>query len=420
MAIQIKNLSGLASTASRENALTIISAGLAAVATTDVLKRQVKLNGSTLTIKNHAVNLDDFKRMFLIGIGKAASEAALFLENILGERITAGVVLDLKTERYNRLQSYAAHHPRPSSENIAASKKIVELARNISPSDLVLMIVSGGGSAMMCWPETECDDSIKLYDAFLKTGGNIRELNTVRKHISGLKGGGLAKLFYPAKILGLIFCDIAGNHYDEVASGPTYQDKTTLSDAENVIKKYRLPELKLNETSKEEKYFANVTNIPLVSNETALKAMAEKAAELGLKPTIVSAAIADPATATIAAFRETPLNYNAILGGGEISVTVKQGGGTGGRNLILALEFASALKPGETFVSLASDGLDNSDTAGAIVDSQTIVNAQKLGLDYRVHLEKMDSYDFFLKTGDLIFSGPTGANVADLMLLLRE
>lgn len=420
MAIRIKNLDELASTASRKKALAIISAGLAAVATTNVLKRQIKLSGSTLTIKNHAVNLDDFKRIFLIGIGKAASEAALFLENILGDKITAGVVLDLKTERYDRLQSYVAHHPRPSSENIAASQKIVELASGISPSDLVIVIVSGGGSAMLCWPETECDDSIKLYDAFLKTGGNIRELNTVRKHISGLKGGGLAKLFYPARVLGLIFCDIAGNHYDEVASGPTYQDKTTLSDAENIIKKYRLPELKLNETPKEEKYFANITNIPLVSNETALKAMAEKAMELGLKPTVVSAAVANPVPATIAAFRETPLDYNAILGGGEISVAVKQSGGTGGRNLLLALEFAGSLKPGETFISLASDGLDNSDAAGAIVDGQTLTAAQKLGLDRRSYLEKMDPYDFFLKTGDLIFSGPTGANVADLMLLLRE
>ncbi|MEK7609411.1 MAG: DUF4147 domain-containing protein [Patescibacteria group bacterium] len=420
MAIKIKNSNQLAVTASRKNALAIISAGLAAVATTDVLKKQLNLNGPMLTVKNHAVNLDDYKRVFLIGIGKAANEAALFLESILGNKITDGVVLDLKTERYDRLQSYAVHHPRPSSENIAASKKIVELSRGISSSDLVLAVVSGGGSAMLCWPETECDDSIKLYDAFLRTGGNIRELNTVRKHISGLKGGGLAQLFYPARILGFIFCDIAGNHYDEVASGPTYLDKTTLADAEDVIRKYSLPELKLNETPKEERYFANITNIPLVSNETALKAMTEKAAELGLKPTVVSAAITAAAPTAAAAFREVSPNYNAVLGGGEIAVAVKQSDGTGGRNQLLALEFASSLKPGETFVSLASDGLDNSDAAGAIVDGQTLVTAQKLGLDYRVYLEKIDPYDFFLKTGDLIFSGPTGANVADLMLLLRE
>ena len=338
----------------------------------------------------------------------------------MGNKITDGVVLDLKTERYDRLQSYAVHHPRPSSENIAASKKIVELAHGISSSDLVLAVGAGGGSAMLCWPETECDDSIKLYDAFLKTGGSIRELNTVRKHISGLKGGGLAQLFYPARILGFIFCDIAGNHYDEVASGPTYLDKTTLADAEDVIRKYSLPELKLNETPKEERYFANITNIPLVSNETALKAMTEKAAELGLKPTVVSAAITAAAPTAAAAFREVSPNYNAVLGGGEIAVAVKQSDGTGGRNLLLALEFASSLKPGETFVSLASDGLDNSDAAGAIVDGKTLATAQKLGLDYRVYLEKIDPYDFFLKTGDLIFSGPTGANVADLMLLLRE
>ncbi|MEK7077782.1 MAG: MOFRL family protein, partial [Patescibacteria group bacterium] len=117
---------------------------------------------------------------------------------------------------------------------------------------------------------------------------------------------------------------------------------------------------------------------------------------------------------------EVSPNYNAVLGGGEIAVAVKQSDGTGGRNQLLALEFASSLKPGETFVSLASDGLDNSDAAGAIVDGQTLVTAQKLGLERRIYLEKLDPYDFFLKTGDLIFTGPTGANVADLMLLLRE
>ncbi|MEK7629742.1 MAG: DUF4147 domain-containing protein [Patescibacteria group bacterium] len=417
---QIQNFESLATSPLRQKALEIINSGLTAVATEQVLKENVTLEGNILTIKNNTFNLSEFNRLIFIGLGKAAGESALFFDKLLDSKISAGVVLDLKEVNCQYIKSYKTDHPRPSAENIIASQKIVDLAKNISEKDLVITVVSGGGSAMLCWPAEECEQSIKLYDSFLKTGGNIKELNTIRKHTSQIKGGGLAKLFYPAKIVGLIFSDISGDNYNKVASGPTFLDNSSVEDAQKILDEYKITDITLTETPKEGKYFTNVLNINFISNKTALEKMKETAEKLGFSTTILSSSVYEDADETINNFKKITGNKKAIIAGGEISITITSSGGKGGRNQYIAVKYTPLINEGEVFISVASDGLDNSDAAGAIVDKTTIEKAKNKELDHKIYLKSYDTYDFFKGTGDLIFTGPTGANVADLMLLLVD
>ncbi len=416
----IKNIEELSTSPLRKKALEIINSGLSAVDTQKVLKENITLNGDILTIKNNVFDLNNFDRLIFIGLGKAASEAALFFDSTLGSKINEGVVLDLKEVNCQYIKSYETDHPRPSAKNIVASQKIVDLANNISEKDLVIIVVSGGGSAMLCWPAEECEQSINLYDSFLKTGGNIEELNTIRKHTSQIKGGGLVKLFYPAKIISLIFSDIPGENYNKVASGPTFLDESSVEDAQNILNKYQITNIKLNETPKEKKYFTNVININFISNKTALEKMKETAENLGFETIIMSSSIYETAEETINDFKKQSSPKKAIIAGGEISVTVTGSGGKGGRNQYMALKYAPIINDGEIFISIASDGLDNSDAAGVIVDKTTMEKAREKEMNSEIYLKSYDTYNFFKKTNDLIFTGPTGANVADLMLLLIE
>ena len=417
----IKNYNEIATTPARKMALALVSAGLDAIETKSIIDKSVSLTGDILRVKDMEINLAEYGQIFIVGFGKAATEAALALENILGDKITEGAVIGLFHQaNFKKIRGFVGTHPKPSEENVAASQAIVDLAQGITEKDLVIVVVSGGGSAMLCWPETEREQSQKLYDDFLSTGGNIQELNTVRKHISMVKGGGLAKLFYPAKIVGLIFCDIPGNKYFDVASGPTFKDTATVVEAQNVLDKYGLSGFTLNETEKDDKYFANVTNIPLVSNETALAAMAEKAKLLGFTTKIFSSEIYEPAEETIKKMiaclsEETDL----VLAGGEIRLVIEKAVDKSGRNQFMALTALGLIKEKQLFISLASDGIDNADAAGAIADELTIKKYKELNLALEKYLVSHDTYNFFSSTSDLIFTGPTGANVADLMLLLK-
>jgi len=416
----IKNLDELEKNSNWKPALEIVKAGLSAIETKKVVENLVKLDGETLKIKDLEINLSKFKRIKVIGFGKASSEAGLALEKVLGSKISGGAVIDIKSAECSYIENLIGTHPHPSIQNVSATKRIIELAEDSNEDDLVLVIVSGGGSALLCWPEAECAQGESLYSQFLKVGGTIEELNVVRKHLSALKGGGLAKMLYPAKVVGLIFCDIPGDSIEEVASGPTFKDKTTQKDAEVILEKYRLTGFELNQTPKEDKYFEKVTNISLVSNIDALNAMSRKAEEFGLKAEIISAEIYDLPEVTINNFENHLSENKVVFGGGEIRLLVEGNEGSGGRCVQLALAVLPQLKEGDVFVAIASDGLDNSDRAGAIVDVNTLKKAEELGLNYEEYLKKCDSYNFLKATGNLIFTGQTGANVSDLMLWIRK
>ncbi len=416
----INNWDALATTPARRQALEVMEAGLEAIDTERAIRSSVSLQGETLRIGDTEVDLARFKRIRIVGFGKASCAAAAALEQVLGARIKDGIVIDVVSAKCEFIKTYVGTHPRPSEENVLAARDIVAMAQEVSEDDLVLVIVSGGGSALLCWPQSECDQGQRLYGEFLKAGGTITELNTVRRHISSLKGGGLAKLFYPARIIGLLFCDVPGDKCEQVASGPTYRDNSTMDDARSILDKYGINGMELMETPKDEQFFKNVTNVMLVSNTMALDAMAEKGKALGFSPVILSSALYDAPGQVIEKMMGELDGHKLVLAGGEPSIIVEGNDGSGGRNTYLAMSAVPHMREGMVFASVGSDGMDNSDAAGGIVDAQTVVRMRERGLDIDKHLKHFDSYRFLQQTGDLLFTGPTGANVSDLMLLMRS
>jgi glycerate-2-kinase len=418
----IKNFNKLATTPNRKVALEIAEAGLDAISTEKVVDSSISLIRNFLFVKGKGFNLAKFKKIKVVGFGKSSGEAARALEKILGPRIERGAVIGLHKVKCDYLKTFAGTHPRPSEINIKAGQKIYEIIKNSSADDLIIVLVSGGGSALLCYPENECEQGAKLYDAFLKTGKTRIKMNTVWKHLSLFKGGGLAKIAYPATVIGLIFSDVPGNNFENVASGPTYRDKTTIADAQKIITENNLGNFDLVETPKEDKYFEKVHNFVLVSNKTAVEAMAKKGKDLGFQTKVVSTELYNEVDETLKKIFSAQKDNFVILAAGEPSIKVKNKNGKGGRNLHLGLEAIrmKMIDPNSVFISLASDGLDNSDVAGAVVDKNTIAKAEKLNLSAKDYSERFDSYPFFQKTGDLIITGPTGANVSDLMILLTK
>jgi glycerate-2-kinase len=321
------------------------------------------------------------------------------------------------------IETFKGSHPRPTQDNVVPGQRIYEILKDSTEEDLVIVLVSGGGSALLCYPESEYTEGAKLYDAFLQAGKTINEINTVRKHLSMLKGGGLAKVAYPATIIGIIFSDVPGDNFQNVASGSTYKDDTTVTDAEKIIKENNLGEYNLIETPKEDKYFENVKNFVLVSNNIAVEAMENKAQDLGFETNIVSTDLYDEVNDSLAKIFSNKETNKVSLAAGEPKVKVTHSTGKGGRNLhmgLVALQNNLIKDENSVFISFASDGMDNTDMAGAIVDMETIKKAESLGLNVKEYAENFDSYNFFTKTGDLIHTGPTDANVSDLMILLKN
>ena len=297
----------------------------------------------------------------------------------------------------------------------------MELSKRISDKDLVIVVVSGGGSALLCWPMEECKQANRLYEDFLKTGGDIKELNTIRKHLSLLKGGGLAKQLYPATVIGLIFSDVPGDNFEYIASGPTYKDVTTILDAQAILDKYGLTDYTLNETPNDDKYFERVTNIPMVSNLEALEAMKAKAASFGVKAEILSSEMYGDPHQIVHSFLKEIEPGGMVLAGGEPKAIITKPSGTGGRCQRLAIEMLPHLTETDIFAAFASDGLDNSPDDGVIEDWQTVQTVKSNKIDLETFKNNWDSLGFYTETGnELIETGPTQANVSDLMIMYRK
>jgi len=418
----IKNFDELATTPNRKIALEIVEAGFDAISTEKIVNSSVSLAGNFLFIKGKEYNLTKFKEIKIVGFGKSSCEAALALEKILGSRIKEGVVIGLHKVVCEYIETFAGTHPKPSKSNIEAGRKIYEILDQSQKDDLIIVIVSGGGSALLSYPESEVCQGAKLYDAFLKCGKTITEINNVRKHLSLLKGGGLAKAAYPATIIGLVFSDVPGDIFEDVASGPTYKDKTTIADAKKIIAENNLGEFDLIETPKEDNYFDNVSNFVLISNKTAVEAMAKKAQEFNLKADVVSTDLYDEIEKALEKIFTAKKENVVVLAAGEPSIIVGKGEGKGGRNLHMGLQAIKnkMIDKDSVFISFASDGMDNSDVAGAIIDKNTIEKIEKLGLNIDNYLDSFNSYSIFQKSGDMIITGPTDANVSDLMILLTK
>jgi len=428
----IKNKEELSTNSLRKNALDILERGYQSVLTEKILSKNISLNNGILKIKNEKYNLNDYKKIFVVAFGKCSNQSALFIEDILGDRITEGVILDVKSAKFKKLESKKGTHPLPSNQNAKAASLIKNILSKAKEDDLVLVFVSGGGSALLCSPAdgVSCDFLEEVNQDLMNKGVSIGETNIIRKHLSEIKGGFFAKLAYPAKLVSVIFSDVPGDDISVVASGPTVRDLTTKEDAQMILEAYSLdeePKTSLSEaysflveTPKEEKYFENVDNILLMTNKTALEAMDKKAEELGYNSLVESFDIQGEARKlSVKLTNENYLANSCRIFGGETTVQII-GTGKGGRNQEFTLASLENLSADTLVLAAASDGVDNSDVAGAFVDYELFQKMQKEGLNWREYLDNNNSYEFFEKMGTQIKTGKTGINVADFYLILKK
>jgi glycerate 2-kinase len=433
----------------RNDAMSIFDAGLKAADPVSAIFRHVSLAGDTLEVGGKRYDLARCTGIYAVGAGKASAKMAQAMEQILGRRLSGvvnvkyGHAVPLKVVKVNE-----AGHPVPDAAGVPGTLEIVRLLERCDERSLVLFLLSGGGSALLPCPADglTLEDKQHATQVLLDCGATIQEINAVRKHISRVKGGRLAKVAYPATVVSLILSDVVGDALDSIASGPTVPDSSTFADCLHVIEKYRIQEKipptvrlhlkrgakgELEETPKPgNPVFQRVQNFIVGSNRLALSAAKEKAEALGYHGLILSSLIQGEAREAAgfhaAIGKETletgnPVSRPAcIISGGETTVTIR-GNGLGGRNQEFALAAALGIAGSQGIVVLSggTDGTDGpTDAAGAIVDGTTIARAKDKGLDAEEHLQANDSYHFFRELEDLLVTGPTFTNVMDLRLVL--
>ncbi len=410
----------------RQDAARIFEAGLQAIDTKAAVANTVLRVGDTLKVGVMSYNLKDYDHVYVIAIGKAAYDASVALERVLGSRLTDGIALDVKSGPLKRMKSIAGTHPLPSVGNMRATGEIMGLMKQVDHTDLVIAVISGGGSALLCWPhQLKCGQLAELTDALMRAGATIQELNTVRKHLSEVQGGQLARLAHPATVLGLVFSDVPGDDLGMIASGPTVLDQTTVEDAQRIVKHYGLEKqcgldgCEWRETPKDPLYFSSVTNHLVVSNRVALEAMQKEAKRLGYRVRVYSHTLTGEAREVGVLLAALPKTGECVLATGETTVTVK-GTGVGGRNQELALGALSVVQDGVLVASCASDGVDHSLAAGAFVDAEVYKKASRLNIDVEKALSTNSSFALCKRLGIQYKTGMTGANVSDLMLAIRK
>lgn len=420
----IKNFEFLAANKLRKDALEIAEAAFESIDTETVIRESVKVTNGVLEIKGRQFHLKKFEHIYLIGVGKAAFAAGKTLEKILGNYITDGIVLDIQAGKMKKLKSLVGTHPLASQKNVLATKEIISLLKKAGKDDLILAVISGGSSALLCAPHKISYEKItEIFEVMTDAGATIEEINIVRKHLSEINGGDLAKLTYPATIVSLIFSDVPGDDLSTIGSGPTVLDNSTKEEAQALIEKYnvskgaKLSKLELTETPKNPIYFENVTNIIVVNNKRAVDAMANKAAELNYKVSILSTQIQGEAQEVCEKLLAGAEDKTAVLAAGETTVSIK-GNGIGGRNQHLVLSALKRLKKDQVIISADSDGVDHSAFAGAIGDKDTVKKADGKELSIERYLNNFDSFNFFRLVEDGIETGPLESNVSDFMIVL--
>jgi hydroxypyruvate reductase len=422
----------------RAAAAQLQEAALEAIDPAAAIRRHVRRESDVLTVGDQTYDLNAFERVFVVGGGKAAVPMSDAIVGILGDRMTQGVVVTKYGHTGDwsapRLEVIEAGHPVPDENSVRGAQAVADLAGQATERDLVVCLISGGGSALLTLPAPGLTlaDLQELTGALLRCGATINEINTVRKHCSGVKGGNLARVAAPAQLLTLILSDVIGDPLDVIASGPTVPDSTSLADAQAVLGRYGVDEpAGLQETCKTgDPVFERVQNVIVGSHRLAALAALEKARGLGFESLLLGTYVEGEArevAKVAAAFAKAmrvdgdPLRPPACLvWGGETTVTIR-GEGKGGRNQEVALAAALALDgcPKVLVMALATDGTDGpTDAGGAIATGETITRAREKGLDAWALLEANDSYHFFEALGDLIMTGPTGTNVNDLLFVL--
>jgi glycerate-2-kinase len=407
-------------------------------------------------VKQHEKKILDFfassdsKKITSVAFGKAACSMAKGAEELLGDIITQGIIITKyghcsERDSLKKMTVFEAGHPVPDAEGVRGTEEVVKRLQKRDDKTAVLCLISGGGSALLVSPleGISLDDKQKTTHLLLSSGADIHELNTVRKHISKVKGGRLAQIAFPSPVISLILSDVIGDNLDVIASGPTSPDSSTYHDAVQVIRKYgledKIPRNILDvlhkgkkglvpETPKDEDpVFQHTKNIIIGSNRIAIDEVKRTAYEIGFDVILLSTEMKGEARdmgkwlgLKAREMKNRIRKPMCLLSGGETTVTVR-GNGKGGRNAELALAFALEIEglEGVSLLSAGTDGNDGpTDAAGAIADGKTIAGAREKGLDPQQFLDNNDSYTFFKKTGGLFITGPTGTNVMDLQIVI--
>ncbi len=434
----------------KQHAIDIFQAGLQTVAPGTAIKKFCQLDDEVLTVAGKNYDLSQYNNIYVIGAGKAGASMAKAIEEIIGDRISTGLVT-VKYDHLEKLQKtkiQEAGHPVPDQNGLVGAQAIYQLADSADESTLVICLISGGGSSLLPLPVAGVTlaDKQKTTRILLACGATIHEMNAIRKHLSVIKGGGLARVVYPATLITLILSDVVGDDLDSIASGPCVPDSKTFADCRAIFRKYKIENQipgsvlsyieagisgEVAETPKSgQEIFDKTRNVIVASNDDALVKAKEKADELGYNTLLLSSML-EGETRDVAAnhidiargiqLHRQPVQPPAcLLSGGETTVTIR-GTGTGGRNqeFTLAAAIKMAGMKNITVLSAGTDGSDGpTDAAGALADETTLPRAEALLLDPQSYLDNNDSYHFFDKLGNLYKIGPTKTNVMDLRIIL--
>ncbi|WP_370575080.1 glycerate kinase [Methanomethylovorans sp.] len=434
----------------KENAAEIFKSAIEAVEPSVAVKRALARDKNTLQVGNRSYDLGQYQKIYVIAFGKASVPMAKALDEILYDLPLQGLAITKYGlgGQLERIEVYEAAHPVPDENSLKAGQMVKEILSKAGEDDLVIFLISGGGSSLFALPRKDVSfkEFVKLHEALLTSGATIKEINTVRKHLSTVKGGGLARMAFPAQSISLVLSDVVGDPLDVVASGPTVPDSSTFEDFNDIVERYhitllpsisRLLEDGLNglveETLKAGNPVFDICYNKLIgTNCIALDAAAKKASQMGYNTLLLSSYITGESKEIAKVFSALGRNEllhakpmsrpSCILAGGETTVAVKNGG-KGGRCQEMALSFAIEAEGLEDILFLAAgtDGIDGpTDAAGAFADGDSVEKGSMKGLDARSMLNSHDSYNFFDGIGDLHKIGQTGTNVMDIYILLVE
>ena len=427
----------------KEIALALMKESIKSADPYEAVKRSLKVEGSRLIVKGKEFPIKG--RIYVLAFGKAACSMAKAVEEVLDERIAEGIAITKYAYSLplKKIKVIEAGHPVPDENSMRGARLGVELAKKVGEDDILLVLISGGGSALFMLPEDgiSFEDKMKTNELLLKSGAKIYEINTVRKHISKVKGGKLAKLV-KGTLISLILSDVVGDPLEAIASGPTVKDPTTFQDAYKILRLYnlwdRLPESvrrhielglegKAEETLKED--LPNVHNFLIASNSLACEAAKRKAKELGLKAYILTTTLEGEArevAIALGSIIEEIYHYGrpfekpcVLIAGGETTVTIEGEAGLGGPNQEFALSIARKIAGlrGVVVLAMDTDGTDGpTNAAGGLVDSHTLEVLRKEGIDLEEFLRRHNAYEALERAKALLITGPTRTNVNSVII----
>jgi glycerate 2-kinase len=434
----------------RHDLRTIFQAALKAVDPAEAIRTHVRRTANQLYVADRTYDLRQYDALSVIGVGKAGAAMAVGVEELLGDRLHGGHVI-VKYGHGAPVRHVTVHeagHPIPDEAGVRATRTLIDFVTGRGARELLICLISGGGSALSPAPVEGISlaEKQEVTHLLLACGATIHEINALRKHISQIKGGQLARVAAPATLITLVLSDVVGDSLDVIASGPTVPDTSTFADCLEILRKYRLFDTvpmairrhleagvsgAVPETPKPgDAAFARTQTVIIARNLQALEAASRQATTLGYQPLILSSAIEgetrEVARVHAGIAKEVLASGHPIVGpacilsGGETIVTLR-GQGKGGRNQEFALALALDIDniPGIAALSGGTDGTDGpTDAAGAVADWTTYSRAEQLGLHPRTALENNDAYPFFQHLGDLLITGPTQTNVMDVRIML--